>query len=312
MNGKQLAILVVFIGAAALLLNQNKQNKASEFESWKQKHGISFATEIENQYREKVFLVNLREVQEHNSKNGKSYTKALNHFSAMTNEEWAQIYLTLQVDEDASKLTSVDTARLGDIDWESAGAVTHVKDQGACGSCWAFSAVGGLEGLSKLADDDLKRFSEQQLLDCAYLTWGNLGCNGGQMFNALAYVRDNGILEEDKYTSYSAKRETCKNKTGPFRIKSHTKLDNCNDLANALSGRPVSVAVDATNWSKYGSGVFDDCQTQLNHGVLLTGSTDDYWMIKNSWGNKWGLSGYIKLARGNTCGVCNSACYPNA
>ena len=244
MNGKQLAILVVFIGAAALLLNQNKQNKASEFESWKQKHGISFATEIENQYREKVFLVNLREVQEHNSKNGKSYTKALNHFSAMTNEEWAQIYLTLQVDEDASKLTSVDTARLGDIDWESAGAVTHVKDQGACGSCWAFSAVGGLEGLSKLADDDLKRFSEQQLLDCAYLTWGNLGCNGGQMFNALAYVRDNGILEEDKYTSYSAKRETCKNKTGPFRIKSHTKLDNCNDLANALSGRPVSVAVD--------------------------------------------------------------------
>ena len=230
----------------------------------------------------------------------------------LTNEEWAQIYLTLQVDEAASKLTSVDNARLGDIDWVSAGAVTPIKNQGTCGSCWAFSAVGSLEGLSKLADDELKSFSEQQLLDCAYLTWGNLGCNGGQMFNALAYVRDNGILEEGVYPAYSAKRQTCRNKTGPFRISSHTKIDNCNDLANALSARPVSVAVDATNWSKYGAGVFDQCDTQLNHGVLLTGSTDDYWMVKNSWGNSWGISGYIKLARGNTCGVCNSACYPNA
>jgi C1A family cysteine protease len=132
------------------------------------------------------------------------------------------------------------------------------------------------------------------------------------MFNALAYVRDNGILNTNDYKEYSAKRGTCTNKTGPYKISSHTKISNCNDLANSLVGRPVSVAVDATNWSTYKSGIFSNCEAQLNHGVLLTGSTDDYWMIKNSWNTKWGIEGYIKLSRGNTCGICNSAVYPNA
>lgn len=132
------------------------------------------------------------------------------------------------------------------------------------------------------------------------------------MYNAFAFVRDNGIRLTSDYRKYEPKRGTCENRTGPFKISSHTKLNSCNDLANALAGRPVSVAVDATNWSTYRSGVFSSCDTQLNHGVTLTGSTDDYWMIKNSWNTAWGIDGYIKLARGNTCGVCNSASYPNA
>ena len=189
--------------------------------------------------------------------------------------------------------------------------MTHVKDQGACGSCWAFSAVGALEGLSKIHDNDLQDFSEQMLVDCAYITYGNLACNGGQMYNAFAFVKAKGILHQDQYP-YVAKKQACKNSTGPYKISSWTKLNNCNDLVNHLAGRPISVAVDATNWSKYGAGIFDNCATQLNHGVLLTGVTDDYWMIKNSWSAKWGIDGYIKLARGNTCGVCNDASYPNA
>ena len=125
--------------------------------------------------------------------------KGLNQFSAMTHEEWAQTYLTLVVDEAAKKLDSEDTVRLRDVDWVAAGAVTHVKNQGACGSCWAFSAVGGLEGLSKIHDDDLQDFSEQMLVDCAYLTYGNLACNGGQMYNAYAFIRDKGIVRQDEY-----------------------------------------------------------------------------------------------------------------
>lgn len=185
-------------------------------------------------------------------------------------------------------MDSADTVRLGDVDWKEAGAVTPVKNQGACGSCWAFSAVGGLEGLSKIHDDDLQNFSEQMLVDCAYLTYGNLACNGGQMYNAYAFIRDKGIVHQDEY-KYVAKKQTCQIKTGPYKISSHTKLNTCTDLANALVGRPVAVAVDATNWKDYDSGIFSDCETALNHGVLLTGSTDDYWMIKNSWSEQWGL-----------------------
>ena len=280
---------------------------------WKAHHGITYLSQNENAYREKVFFKNLKEIQEHNAQD-RSYTKGVNQFTAMTHEEWAQAYLTFVPDSDVKISHSSDKVEnLKDFDWRTEGAVTEVRDQGACGSCWAFSAIGSLEGLSKLHDGELMSFSEQQLVDCAYITWGNLACNGGQMYNAFAYIRDKGIVERYLYP-YTAKKGTCKIPAGNlYKISNHTRLtESCTDLANSLAGRPVSVAVDATNWKDYKEGTFKDCSTSLNHGVLLVGSTDEAWIIKNSWGLGWGNHGYINLATGNTCGICNSAAtYPN-
>ena len=130
------------------------------------------------------------------------------------------------------------------------------------------------------------------------------------MDNAFKFVKANGIVHDDEYP-YKAVKQTCKTATGPFKISGFTDVKTCNDLTNAVQGRPVSVAVDATNWSNYKSGVFNNCKTSLNHGVLLVGIVGGNWRVKNSWGTSWGESGFIRLASGNTCGLCNVASYPN-
>jgi C1A family cysteine protease len=166
-----------------------------------------------------------------------------------------------------------------------------------------------LEGLSKLGWGDLQSFSEQQLVDCSS-SYGNQGCNGGLMSNSFKYIHDKGITLEAKYP-YKGVGGKCQVDGGDFKISGHTNITNCNDLTNWLSKGVVSVAVDATNWSPYKTGVFSNCRTSLNHGVTLTGSKDGNWVIKNSWGASWGEAGYITLKGGNTCGVCNMASVPN-
>ena len=130
------------------------------------------------------------------------------------------------------------------------------------------------------------------------------------MDNAFKYVKDHGISHEDEYP-YVAKVQLCKKNSGDFTISGFTDIKSCSDLATSLTSRPISVAVDATNWPSYKEGIFNDCDTKLNHGVLLVGATEQYWKVKNSWTTKWGESGYIRLARGNTCGICNVASFPN-
>lgn len=202
----------------------------------------------------------------------------------------------------------IDAFRGAAVDWKAQGAVTPVKNQGSCGSCWAFSTTGGLEGLSKTAYDDLQSFSEQQLVDCSS-SYGNQGCNGGLMTNSFKFVHDHGIVHESEY-AYKGTQGKCTATSGNFTISGYTEITNCNDLANAIVTRVVSVAVDATNWSTYKGGVFTNCATRLNHGVTLVGMTDQFWVVKNSWGTTWGETGYIRVARGNTCGICNMASYP--
>jgi len=124
-------------------------------------------------------------------------------------------------------------------------------------------------------------------------------------------VKDKGIVHEDEYP-YKAVKQTCKTQTGAFKISGYTEYKNCNDLSKAVSVNVVSVAVDATNWSRYSSGVFNNCSNRLNHGVTLVGVNAGNWWIKNSWGGSWGEKGFIRLAAGNTCGVCNMAVYPSA
>lgn len=130
------------------------------------------------------------------------------------------------------------------------------------------------------------------------------------MDNAFKFVKDKGITLEDSYP-YKAVKQACAQETGDFKISGFTDIKNCSTLYTALVDRPISVAVDASTWSNYKGGVFSTCNTRLNHGVLLVGSDTKSWHIKNSWGKTWGEEGYIRLARGNTCGICNAASYPN-
>ena len=310
MNGKQLAVIIAIIGAAAVLLGHESTSKVSPFESWKAQHGVSYASKFEEAYRERVFLENLAKIEAHNADNAQTYEKGVNQFTAMTQEEFVQTYLGLEIESTESNEEVTDNLIVGDVDWMSQGAVTPIKNQGQCGSCWAFSATGGLEGLSKLAYGELKSFSESQLVDCS-TKYGNHGCNGGLMDNAFKFVKDHGIVTETEYP-YVAKQNTCKIPEGPFKISGFTDVKNkCDGLANDIQGRPISVAVDASQWSSYKSGVFSNCGTKLNHGVTLVGIKGGNWLVKNSWGSSWGSSGTIQLASGNTCGICNMASAPN-
>lgn len=119
-----------------------------------------------------------------------------------------------------------------------------------------------------------------------------------------------GITTENKYP-YQGKFQSCLIPGGNFKISGFTEITTCTALANALNAQPIAVAVDATNWSAYSSGVFNNCAKSLNFAGTLVGVSAGIWKIKNLWGTKWGENGYIRLAAGNTCGLCNMASYPN-
>lgn len=145
--------------------------------------------------------------------------------------------------------------------------------------------------------------SEQQLVDCSR-KYGNFGCSGGFNYQGLAYVKDHGITTTAAYP-YVAHNGPCHTDGGDFKIASVQTAKGCTGIQNAVQSRPIGVSADATNWSKYSSGIFNNCGTNLNHDIFLVGFTDTYWKIKNSWSTSWGEKGYIRLAPGNTCGVCN-------
>ncbi|KAL4485362.1 hypothetical protein ABPG72_008538 [Tetrahymena utriculariae] len=140
---------------------------------------------------------------------------------------------------------------------------------------------------------------------------GNHGCHGGVMDYAFDFINQNGIPTEAS-SPYKAVKGACKMTSGPYKISSHTDIKSCNDLLDNLQKQPIAQAVDATNFQFYTQGIFSDCGTNLDHGVLLVGysSSEQYWKIKNSWGTSWSENGYIKFAAGNNCGLCNMASFP--
>lgn len=201
-----------------------------------------------------------------------------------------------------------DSPIVGDVDWKALGKVSPVKNQGSCGGCWAFAANGAIES-AYLIKGRTVYLSEQQLIDCS-TSYGNNGCNGGWMDSAYQYVIDKGLTTQDLYP-YTASNGVCKATAGgPNKILRFVDTPGCTNLATSLNSQPVSVAVDATNWSPYRSGIFNNCGTAVNHGVVAVGYTATSWTIKNSWGTSWGESGFIRLATGNTCAVCNYPSYP--
>jgi len=277
-----------------------------------------YATQLEHDQRFEIFAKNMEKAEVHNKENH-GWTMGVTRFADLTEEEFLDFVGYREITHAAGETfdASMYGANADSVDWVSKGAVTPVKDQGQCGSCWAFSATGSLEGQNQINNGELVSYSEQELVDCAK-TEGNAGCEGGLMDYAFEFVKKEGICKESDY-KYTAKDETCKTTCKEaLKISSYKDVASEDDLETAVSNvGPVSVAVDANSaWQLYTSGIMPRSQCyglRLNHGVLAVGydKTQKYWKVKNSWASSWGEEGYIRLEKGsNTCGIAKQPSYP--
>jgi len=337
------SILVLVIVICSSIRRLKKVEYESKFASFVKKYNKKYENALEWAGRYETFKNNLDDIYTHNTYGNSTYTKGITQFADQSAEEWINNHQArgclhqmkqnkLQKLKNKFKTKKLNTASCTSIDWVTEGAVTPVKNQGQCGSCWSFSTTGAIEGRCKIAKGLLHSLSEQQLVDCAG-TYGNNGCNGGLMDLGFEYVQSaGGLCSEDSYP-YVAKQQyysctssinTCGSKlddiTGHFDVALH----NRGQLEAAICEGPVSIAIEADQsaFQFYTGGVLTtDCGTTIDHGVLLVGmGTDngiDYWKIKNSWGPQWGEEGYIRISRdGNInngaglCGILSSPSYP--
>jgi len=292
---------------------------------WKQANGKAYGTNSEEEYRLQVYAANFAEVMRL-SNTQSSATFELNKFSDLPSDEFASIYTgynkqsTLQ----QNRIVQLDESNLkSEVNWVTAGAVAAVKDQGHCGSCWAFSAVAAIESANFIQkkQSSVQTLSEQQLVDCAGGSYHNNGCHGGLMDYAFRYVETHSLQSEDSYP-YRAADGSCKSGTGSGTVTGYSDVrsGSASQLRAALNSQPVSVAIQADQsvFQFYKGGVMSDpaCGTQLDHAVLAAGygneGGEDYFLVRNSWGASWGLSGYIKIGANNTCGILQSPSYPTA
>ncbi|XP_078411792.1 procathepsin L-like [Cetorhinus maximus] len=300
--------------------------------NWKSFHSKAY-TEDEENYRRMVWEKNLKLIELHNLEHsmGKhSFQLGMNHFGDLTAEEFRQFMNQPHLFEmkNSTRKEHASTRpkpfRLPQsVDWRVKGYVTPVKNQKHCGSCWAFSAVGALEGQTYKKTGKLISLSEQNLVDCSN-SEGNHGCNGGLMENAFNYVQSNGGIDTEDYYPYTAQEGTCKYNPSYSATTCHgsrfVSRGNEAALAEAVATvGPISVAIDAKHLSFqfYRSGVYyePNCN-DINHGVLIVGygseNGENYWIVKNSFGIWWGDKGYIKMSkdRNNNCQIATHAVYP--
>lgn len=273
-----------------------------------------------------MFVENSKIIAEHNAKDS-SYKLGMNAFGDLSSAEFKAIYTGLIPKETIPANVYTDAplaAPLAAVDWRTKNAVTPVKNQGQCGSCWAFSTTGSVEGANAIKSGTLTSLSEQQLVDCSS-SEGNQGCNGGLMDNAFNYIIKNKGLGSEASYPYTAQDGSCKKVASVNTVSSFKDCPAGDEktLLTMVNSGPVSIAIEADTsaFQLYKSGVFDNagCGKNLDHGVLAVGydtdasSKKDYWIVKNSWGASWGNQGYIWLVRNkNMCGLAQMASQPSA
>ena len=274
------------------------------FEGFKTKYNREYESEEEHERRLRVFYENLRFIEDFYRSGPHPYDLGINDFADVSHEEFEAKYFGMNVKpmERELNIVHLDTTNLDDaVDWRTKGAVTPVKNQEQCGSCWAFSAVAAMEGLYFQTSGTLDSFSEQQLVDCSG-SEGNQACNGGLMDYAFEYAEKHKMVLESDYAYKGRKKfSRCEasSYTGVFSPTGYTDVPpkSVDALAAASMKQVVSVAVEAdkTVFQHYTGGVLDSsaCGEKLDHGVTVVGYNADAWIVKNSWGPSWGDAGYL-------------------
>lgn len=325
-------------------LAELRANIKELWENYKKGFGLVFKTTAEEIHRIRIFNKHLKMIIKHNLEYDlglHSYRLGVANHTELTNEEFREKFYGYKKDEKLSwsnseshvvfTPTPTQTTLPMSIDWRDQKIVTSVKDQGQCGSCWAFSTLGALEAYYARATGKLVDLSEQQLVDCSR-KYNNEGCNGGYPAQAFRYIFDNkGITYEESYPYLEKDGASCKSRDLPVAatvdgiVSIPRENERALQEALALHG-PVVVAIDASleSFRFYKSGVYSDRQCSprnLNHAVLAVGygvefnpikGRQEFYIVKNSWSSMWGDKGYIKIARNsnNMCGICSDAVYP--
>ncbi|XP_031129880.1 ervatamin-B-like [Ipomoea triloba] len=335
---KLVALAALFLlGAWESLATARTFEKTSLFLShqrWMTLHGRTYKDEAEKEKRFYIFKENVKFIEDFNKAGNRSYKLGTNKFTDLTKEEFRATLLNKEKSLRPKTLQpafflneSLDQAP-NSLDWREQGAVTDIKDQGNCGCCWAFAVVAAVEGLTKIKTGQLISLSEQQLLDCDLTSDG---CGGGIRTEAFQFIKDNGGLVTESDYPYEGAQESCNTQnlgTPAATISGYQEVAPTESaLLAAVTNQPVSVGITIGGdvFQHYKTGVFTgdegDCGSGYRHAVTIIGygtsdDGEDYWLVKNSWGNSWGESGYMKMARGiNEDGVCQvntRASYPTA
>ncbi len=334
-GGHDIQLLMDFEPEAPSIAFADEWEKFTHFQqTFKKKYDT--LSEVETRFS--IFKANLQDILHHNSQPNITFTMGVNQFTDLTAAEFKELYVggygkgNPLGSYGCKAFSSSAAGAPASIDWRDKGAVTSVKDQGQCGSCWTFSSTGAVEGAWAISTGQLIDLSEEQLVDCAngYVTYGSSGCNGGSMDGAFKYITQYGQCSASSYP-YTAgttmKAGSCQKCTPVAHISScsDVKANDQISLKGAVAMQPVSVAIEADQryFQSYAGGILTDatkCGQNLDHGVLCVGFGEEngikYWLVKNSWGASWGENGYVKIARSDStndpgvCGITMMASFP--